>query len=1599
MVEEIERYVPELRGRISYEHYHRYFSTRKIVAEKSVLDVACGEGFGVAILAKVANRVVGLDIHQPTVSSATARYQSEKNLEFVVGDCRKLPFEDATFDVVTSFETIEHIEDHDVFIAEVRRVLRRGGLFIVSTPNKETYTDETGHKNPFHLLEFYERDFRDLLQCTFRNVLMHGQRFIVPSAIMPMDEPQLRQQAKPAFYDKAVEDNWASANFSKPQYFVAVCCDGEIPAGLNSLYFDSGDDLWLEYEKLLRWASGVHDETEHLRGLLQQEKSKLNQEVGNSERLLHSSRFIIDEAVKSTMRLGAVVHRIVEESPRDIAKELSTKIASVEEVHLRLSQCQYYGPAVGEAVRELQELQKCIEDQVKVLAGDTDVLTSANKTLAHELEALQSKLTSSGQKVEEIQELNARLETEINFLIAENQRQIQAKQVAEARVSELRVAQDAVLATVNHLKHSSRQLKRDLRDSRRASEKNESKIALLTKVANANELALREVKNSAELVALSQRIREEFTAASTMVRRRLNFLPFHAMIARAQLRHPLSYRPKYLKPTRRMRREIEKCGHFDPIWYLQQNHDVAIQGIDPLSHFMTYGLMEDRDPNPFFSSVWYRANAPEPLGDLPAYAHFIADVRRKAWPQHPLFDANFYVKNQNDLTLSVVEALDHFIQIGASQRRDPHPLVDMVHMSAQGDLSLKENPLLEYLMNPALRDVSCHPLFDTKFYLSQNEDIARADINPYLHYCVFGWRDGRQPHSLFASDWYLANNPDVLEAGINPFEHYLRFGAGEGRRPHPLFEADTYLKSDQVMEVERRHALFDYIRHGAKLEISTTRAVSVENMRSIVADYHWQRHDPITAFVVYGQQTIDVPTHYAVPAAASDRIPHLVWPPTPQPTYWLPQALRDYILARYGEDRVPLYSFLMAVIDRLELSGEMFATSSDATALVDRIRHLASSIEPSEDVEVSIVVPVYNNIAYTLTSLVSILESETRFSFEIIIGDDRSSDATEEIIRSIGYPVKLVRHSENIGFLRNCNTCANVARGRYVVFLNNDTLILPGWLDELIDAFERDPQVGLVGSKLLNSDGTLQEAGGIFWSDGSAWNFGRNCDPSLPEFNYQKDVDYVSGASIALPLDLWRELAGFDPIFNPAYCEDSDLAFRVRNRGRKTVYAPHSEVIHHEGRSHGRDTSEGVKAYQVLNGKTLFNRWQPTLAKQNFPNGEHVFLARDRSRDKPHVLIIDHYVPQWDRDAGSRTMYHFIRMFVERGFQVTLWPDNLHEDLEYSKHLQRMGVEVIYSGKYLNRFMHYIKEYGIYFDYALVSRPHIATKYYQGLISHSKAKILYYGHDIHFRRLEAEMDARGSEALTQEAYEMRLLEFDNWKKAHVVIYPSFEERDIVNATFSGNRAVQVPMLGYNDDELKIGRVNLENFGKRDFDQLIFVGGSHPPNIDAILWFVRDIFPEILSKNPNVKLHIVGSSTADEVRKLASQSIVIRGRLTDSELNELYARSGIAIIPLRFGAGVKGKVIEALFNAIPFVTTSVGMQGLRPESPIGLIEDTAQDFGEAVIEIQTSLAEARMRAINGLSYVDQVYSLSALRDAFTPFVPELALNADNKSKSA
>lgn len=262
----------------------------------------------------------------------------------------------------------------------------------------------------------------------------------------------------------------------------------------------------------------------------------------------------------------------------------------------------------------------------------------------------------------------------------------------------------------------------------------------------------------------------------------------------------------------------------------------------------------------------------------------------------------------------------------------------------------------------------------------------------------------------------------------------------------------------------------------------------------------------------------------------------------------------------------------------------------------------ADNLEPIEfrvcrEPLVSIIIPVYNQAVYTYYCLKSIEKHTQDIDYEIIAGDDGSDDITAEM-EKWARGICVIHHKENCQFVKNCNRISKNARGKYIVFLNNDTQVQQGWLKALVDVMERDVNVGLAGAKLVYPDGLVQEAGGIVWQDAHVLQYGNGRQAGEKELNEMREADYISGAAIMIRRKLWEEIGGFDERFTPAYYEDVDLAFQVRERGYKVVYQPGAEVVHFEGVTEGLD--ERQKMGIEKNREMFLGKWGKILVERHY---------------------------------------------------------------------------------------------------------------------------------------------------------------------------------------------------------------------------------------------------------------------------------------------------------------------------------------------------------------------------------------------------------------
>lgn len=620
---------------------------------------------------------------------------------------------------------------------------------------------------------------------------------------------------------------------------------------------------------------------------------------------------------------------------------------------------------------------------------------------------------------------------------------------------------------------------------------------------------------------------------------------------------------------------------------------------------------------------------------------------------------------------------------------------------------------------------------------------------------------------------------------------------------------------------------------------------------------------------------------------------------------------------------------------------------------------LPSCAEP----KVSIILPAYNKFELTYHCLASICLAYNKTSFEVILADDCSSDKTQDAEQVVENLV-VSRNEENLRFLLSCNKASELAKGQYIVFLNNDTEVTSYWLDELVNKMDKDPSIGMTGSKLLNLDGSLQEAGGIVWGNGQPWNVGRNSNAYSPEYNYAREVDYLTGAAMCIRASIWEQVHRFSVELAPCYYEDTDLAFKVREAGFKTVYTPHSMVVHFEGKSHGTDVTKGLKRYQMVNEKTFRGKWFHAYKNGTLPSMAALSTEKDRNVDQ-RILVIDYATPMPNKDAGSYAAVQEIKLMQALGFKVTFAPENLAHFGKYTADLQRMGVEVLYSPFYVS-VDDVLRKRLSEMDAVYITRYGVAEKYIETIRAASNAKIIFNNADLHFlRQMRKALAQNRDEQALQEAMEVRKNELEVCKKVDAVLcYNATEHAVITSHIMESDKLHITPWVL---EHKATGPVFNQSKG------ISFLGGyNHHPNVEAVEYLANEVMPLLEKERPDIKLYVYGSNMPESFIEYQSANIEIVGFA--ESLDDVFCNHRIFVAPLLSGAGIKGKVLEAMSYGAPTVLSDVASEGTGLTDQIStLIASKPEEWVEAIIKLYDNENLWSKFSSNGKAIVENRYS--------------------------
>jgi len=593
------------------------------------------------------------------------------------------------------------------------------------------------------------------------------------------------------------------------------------------------------------------------------------------------------------------------------------------------------------------------------------------------------------------------------------------------------------------------------------------------------------------------------------------------------------------------------------------------------------------------------------------------------------------------------------------------------------------------------------------------------------------------------------------------------------------------------------------------------------------------------------------------------------------------------------------------------------------------------------------------HVGRCISSLARTIDAE-RLPYEVLLVFNGTEPRSVETFLKSVRGVRALPLALNLGFGGGNNYAAERARGEFLVFLNDDAIALPGWLDNLVRTVQTYPNAGAVGSRILFPDASLQEAGGIIWSDGSTRPLGRDAPPGSLAFSYVRPVDYISANGLIMRRADFETLGGFDSRYFPAYYEDTDLCLALRHQlQRELVYEPRAVIKHVEAAS---TQDIAFRSFLFRRNQTLLcEKWGETLATYASPEPESpVAIARAvlRRRGNPtRVLVVDDRLPDLSKGHGGIGS-GFVRaqeLFTElaaANMAITIYPaDRTHPPTENS--LASLGVDVIEEPlpEHLSR-----PEIG--YDAVVVSRPHNAGIFLELLRKTlPNASIVYDAEALYHKRLAIQAwleENAGRRQLRQaERDEMERLEAYIARTVDAIVAISYDEREWLEA-IPGHAPVEfmVPLLSGID----MGPANPNSRANAVF-VAGWLDGDDSPNVDALRWYCREVLPHVLAAIPEFRTLVTGKNPPLVVERLADENVLILGFV--KSISEVYNAARIALAPIRIGAGVKNKTMEALQYGVPVVATTVGAEGMGLRDGVEIdATDDPQEFARRIVALAT-----------------------------------------------
>lgn len=616
-----------------------------------------------------------------------------------------------------------------------------------------------------------------------------------------------------------------------------------------------------------------------------------------------------------------------------------------------------------------------------------------------------------------------------------------------------------------------------------------------------------------------------------------------------------------------------------------------------------------------------------------------------------------------------------------------------------------------------------------------------------------------------------------------------------------------------------------------------------------------------------------------------------------------------------------------------------------------------------------------------------------------------------EIPELIKSKIFLHKVQDGISEIQANNEAVNFANGEILVFLDSNTSIPSTFAEKIAQCFELNQNIITASPIASFSDEFHISKARNYSVDMMNERLNAKHKAKYPEILAAESFCFCARKS------LFQDKNGFDTSFKLPMIAKKDFAIRLKQDGYKNILIDNLYVYKEENIDDWTILKKmsSEKDIQIYEDKyeNYINSWYKTqesknptieIEKEMFPIRRFFYSrrrnksklqvkifgikfsfdcpsadayekqykqeAKEIKKDKPIMLVIEYKIPEFDKNAGDKSIWHIINTYLKMGFKVIYVPNDYRPFEPYSKIMRDMDIDFINDFSVFNRkmFKVWLKYWAKNIDCALLVRPYIAIKYIDEIKKYKNIKILYYGQDLHFLREQRDYELTKNKKSLKNSKKYKKMEEKIIKEAKMSYFPSVVEKEIAKSLAPKSNVEVVPVYMYKTDN----EPNILPFDDRK--DLLFIGGfKHKPNVDGVLWFIDEVFNKIKKEIPNVKFNIVGSNPTEDILKFQSENINVLGFISDDELSKLYKSTKVVVAPLRFGAGMKGKVVEALYNKCPIVTTSIGAEGINNLNNAITIADDAKTFAQKVIELYLNKELNEKNSNNSFKIIENQFS--------------------------